>query len=91
MPDNLGEVRRRGVGVGSADGGKEAQRVPLDGGLGVGGGIVETVKDHGNGVRRQRSDGLLEVLNRDLVRVAVGELGEGSEDPLLELHHSKVR
>jgi len=90
MPNYLGEVRRRGIPVGGADGGEEAQRVPLDGGLGVGGGVVEAVEDHGNGVRRERGDGLLEVLDRDLVGVTVGKLGQGGEDPLLELHHSKV-
>jgi len=75
MGDDLGEVRGRGIGVGGADGGEEAQGVSLDGGLWVGGGVVEAVENHGNGVRRERSNGLLEVLDRDLVRVAVGELG----------------
>ena len=74
----LGKVGGRGVGVRAADGGEEAQGVPLDGGLGVGGGVVETIENHRNGVRREPRDGLLQVLHRDLVRVAVGELRQRS-------------
>lgn len=32
----------------------------------------------------------MEVVNGDLVGVAVGELGEGGQNALLELHHREV-
>ena len=62
------------VECGSGSGGGEAVRDPLDGGLGVGGGLVKTVKNHWNGVRQESQDSVLQVLHRDLMRVAVGEL-----------------
>lgn len=79
MGNDLGEVGCGGVGMGGGDGGKEAEGVFFDGGFGVGGGgVVETVKDHGNGVRGERSNGVLEVFDGDLVGVAVGEFRERS-------------
>lgn len=79
MGDDLGEVGGGSVGMGGADGGEEAEGVFLDGGFRVsGGGVVEAVENHGNGVGRERSDGLLEVFDGDLVSVAVGEFREGS-------------
>lgn len=99
MGDDLGEVGRGGVRMGGAEEGEEAEGLAAgDGGslpgigVGKGGRIVEEgVEEHGDAVTGEGSDDLLEVIDGDLVGVAVGELGEGGEDPGLELHHGQMR
>lgn len=76
--------------MGGGEGGEEAERFLLDGGFGVGGGVVEAVEEHRNAVRREGLDDLVEVFDGDLVGVSVGEFGERSKDSLLKLNHGKV-
>lgn len=62
--------------MGGADDREEAEGLFLDGGLGVGCGVVEAVEDHGDGVRGEGVNGLFKVFNGDLMGVPVGEFGE---------------
>lgn len=52
--------------------------------------MSEGVEKHGEAVGGEGLDDLLEVVDGDLVGVAVGELGEGGEDAGLELHHGEM-
>lgn len=90
MGDDLGQVGGGGVGVGGGGEGKEAEGLLLKGGLGVRGGVVKAVEEHGEGVGGEGGDDGVEVIEGDLVRVAVRELGEGGEDALFQLHHGQV-
>lgn len=45
------------------------------------------IEHHRNAVSGDGADNLFEVLHGDMVGVSVGELGERSQDPRLELHH----
>lgn len=73
-----------------AEYGQKAEGFFFDGGFWVGGGIVETIEEHGNAFWGKGLDDLLEVINGDLVSVSVGELGKGSKDPLLEFNHGEM-
>lgn len=90
MGNDFGEVGGGGVGVGGGSEGEEAEGLLLEGGLGVGGRVVEAIEEHGKGVSGEGGDDGMELVDCDLVGVAVGELGEGSEDALLQLHHGQV-
>nr|GMC53490.1 hypothetical protein Iba_chr01dCG7090 [Ipomoea batatas] len=91
MRNDLGQMRGGGIGVGSTEGGEEAEALLLDGRLGVIGGVVEAVEEHWDSVVGEAVDYLLQVLHGDLVSVAVGELGKRGQDSLLQLHHCQVR
>jgi hypothetical protein len=91
VSEHLVEVRSRRLRVGGAERGEEAEQLaPGRGGepLGVGG---QRVEKHGHRVRRRRrADDAVEVLDGDVVGIAVGELGERGEHPRLELRHRRV-
>ena len=76
LGEDFGQVGRGGVRVGRAGDGEQPEGLLLDGGLGLRRGVVEAVEEHGNGVSGEGLDGLFQVLDGDLVGVAVGELGE---------------
>lgn len=96
MSDYLRQVSSGGVGVGSAEEGEEAEGLTAgdEGGVlgsGIGGGFVkEGVNEHRDALGGEGGDDALEVVDGDLVRIAVGELGEGGEDAGLELDHGEV-
>lgn len=91
MGDDFGKVGGGGIGVGGAEESEKPERLLLDKGFGIGGGLIEAIEEDGDaGVGREILDEIVEVVNGDLVGVAVGELGEGGQNALLELHHREV-
>lgn len=87
MGNDFGQVGRREIGVGGGDQCEQPQRLFLDGGFGVGGGVVEAIEEHRKAVGGEGLDYFLEIFDGDLVSVSVGEFGERGEDSLLEFHH----
>lgn len=53
--------------------------------------MEEGVEEHGDAVGGEGADDLFEVVDGDLVGIAIGEFGERGKDPRLELHHGQMR
>jgi hypothetical protein len=88
---DLGEVRQEMAAVQERERAEHLHALLLGGALLRGVGVADAGEAEGDAVGGEHLRDAVEVLHGEMVRVAVGELVEGGEDAVLELHEQEMR